>query len=74
MVVAAVKAVVVIRAVTDVLVLAVKTVVVPRAFRYFTEVSTWLIDVRPEDISIRLGGLYVAGCVGLVKLTSTICS
>jgi hypothetical protein len=50
--VAAVKAVVVISAVTDVLVVGVKTVVVPRAFRYFTEVSTWLIEVRPEDISI----------------------
>lgn len=70
---AAVKAAVVISAVTDVLVVGVKTVVVPRAFRYFTEVSIWFIDVRAEDISIRLGGLYAAGCVGLVKLTSTIC-
>jgi hypothetical protein len=50
--VAAVKAVVVISAVTDVLVVGVKTVVVPRALRNFTEVSTWLIEVRPEDISI----------------------
>jgi hypothetical protein len=51
-VVAAVKAAVVIRAVTDMLVVGVKTVVVPRAFRYFTEVSTWLIEVRRDDISI----------------------
>jgi hypothetical protein len=42
-VVAAVKAAVVIRAVTDVLVVGVKTVVVPRALRNFTEVSIWFI-------------------------------
>jgi hypothetical protein len=59
-VVAAVKAVVVISAVTDVLVVGVKTVVVARAFRNFTEVSTWFTEVSRDDISIRLGGLYVA--------------
>jgi hypothetical protein len=50
--VADVKADVVISAVTEVLVVGVKTVVVPRALRYFTVVSIWLIEVRTEDISI----------------------
>jgi hypothetical protein len=50
--VAAVKAVVVISAVTDVLVVGVKTVVVARALRNFTLVSIWLIEARREDISI----------------------
>jgi hypothetical protein len=58
--VAAVKAVVVISAVTDVLVVGVKTVVVARAFRNFTELSTWFTEVSREDISIGLVCLYLA--------------